>query len=87
MGKERGEHLDSERPVEKAAAETYVNSLLSRLWDAPETKKRDLGSPLTSAANHRNVSRPLLGGKRGVNKHPHVSFNVIDGEEGLEDQV
>jgi len=59
MRKEREDHLDSERPVEKAAAETYVNSLLSRLWDPPETKKRDLGSPLTSAANHRNASRHL----------------------------
>ena len=81
--------MNSDRPVEKASAETYVNSLLSRLWDAPKGKVRDLGSPLASAAPHRgglHHSKPD-GSKAGVSKHPHVSFNVIEGEEGFEDQV
>jgi len=79
--------MNSDRPVEKASAETYVNSLLSRLWDAPKGKVRDLGSPLASAAPHRgglHHSKPD-GSKAGVSKHPHVSFNVIEGEEGFED--
>ena len=81
-----GESLNSERPVEKATAETYVNNLLSRLWDAPQGKVRDLGSPLTSAAPHRGaLHNKSNGGNPGVSKHAHVSFNVIEGEDGFED--
>ncbi len=47
---------NSEKPIEKATAENYVNGLLTRLWNKEEEegiKKRDLGSPLNSSARHQ----------------------------------
>ena len=56
-----------------------MNRLLTRLWDAPDTKKNDLGSPMNSAAPQCGALRNDENNRRGVNKHAHVSFNVIEG--------